>query len=89
MENRGTEVIRGGLLAVETPLGPRHFTLEAMKPGAIATRKLVVDTRLAELEGAVHYHSTLTLPDGFRDGNASDNQMSSSFPDPSTRETGE
>ena len=60
-----------------------------MKPGAIATRKLVVDTRLAELEGAVHYHSTLTLPDGFRDGNASDNQMSSSFPDPSTRETGE
>ena len=78
-ENRGTEVIYGSTLKVDSPVGEQIFTLGAMKPGEVVSREVIVDVRHAELQGSADYLTSLTLPSSQTDNNPSDNNLSSSF----------
>ena len=78
-ENRGTEIIYGSTLKVDSPVGEQTFTLGAMKPGEVVSREVIVDVRHAELQGSADYATSLTLPGSQTDNNPADNNLSSSF----------
>lgn len=89
IENRGTEHIPASTLIVDSPVGRQQFTLSSMKPGSVISRELAVDKRRAEVEGIVHYTTTLTLPENMSDYNLDDNELSSSFSLPGVEEVTE
>jgi hypothetical protein len=78
-ENRGTEIIYGSTLTVDSPIGEQTFTLGAMKPGEVVSREVIVDVRHAELQGSADYATRLALPGIQTDNNPADNSLSSSF----------
>lgn len=89
VENRGTELLLGSTLAVDSPVGKQQFNLGPIQPGGVVTREVVVDTRLAELQGQIDYRTNLTFAGNVVDDNPLNNQLSSSFLPPSAAETSE
>lgn len=89
VENRGTEIVYGSTLDIDSPIGPQQFTLGAMNPGDIVSRELVVDVRHAELQGSADYSTNLALPSNQIDNNPLDNTLSSSFLPPVAESEGQ
>lgn len=79
VQNRGTQPIPSSSLKIVSPSGSQSFLLPALNPGQVVYRETAVDTRYAELNGAIQYGSNLTLPTGFKDIKESNNQLSSTF----------
>lgn len=76
IENRGTTLINGASLSVESDNNRRSYTLPPIEPGEVIVREFPIDTRLGESQGDLTFSSELTLP-GVEDFSPSDNARTS------------
>ena len=76
IENRGTTIVNGATLKVDSDNNSRSYALPALEPGEVIVRQFPIDSRLGEAQGDLTFSSELTLSGG-QDFTPSDNARTS------------